>query len=404
MESRPLIIMVTATGLAFAISLYLYHQHSPRKRATLQTSRALPPASPLVLAHKNLDKSQTKSTLCTLARTFCPNRFGLLSDEEISTEQLQGGITNLLWKVTNDMGASCLVRAYGENTEVMIDREKECLVFAELSKRGFGPKLWGRFANGRVEGYFDAKALDPPSKMGERVPVDFPVLIARQLARMHEIEDMPVPKNAQIWTMIDKFYALAKQISFNRDEAKSRALVELDLPGFEKEIEWMKSVLPSKQNDHGKTLPGVSPAARSIAFRQVFCHNDLLAGNILYLAAENRCQLIDFEYGAYNYAAFDIADHFCEYAGFDFDLKRWYPALDTQMHFWNAYIMAGGFSADDQVVHEMVRWTNKFTSPAHALWFLWAVIQSKHSVIDVDFLAYAGRRREGYFLHKKEYF
>jgi hypothetical protein len=35
--------------------------------------------------------------------------------------------------------------------------------------------------------------------------------------------------------------------------------------------------------------------------------------------------------GGYNYIAFDIANHFCEYAGFDFDLERWYPSLPDQV-------------------------------------------------------------------------
>jgi hypothetical protein len=35
--------------------------------------------------------------------------------------------------------------------------------------------------------------------------------------------------------------------------------------------------------------------------------------------------------GGYNYTAFDLANHFCEHAGFDFDLPRWYPKPDTQV-------------------------------------------------------------------------
>ncbi len=35
--------------------------------------------------------------------------------------------------------------------------------------------------------------------------------------------------------------------------------------------------------------------------------------------------------GGYNYIAFDIANHFCEYAGFDFDLEKWYPSKEAQV-------------------------------------------------------------------------
>ena len=351
---------------------------------------------------------KTNSGLCHIARVLCPEYFADQIDEQMKTEQIQGGITNLLWKVTNDRGQSCLIRAYGENTEVLIDREAECGVFYELSKRKFGPNLWGRFTNGRVEGYFDAKPLDPSSKMGERSPVDFPVLIARQLARMHDIDDMPVKRESQMWAILDKFYKLAKNINFNRSEMKNRQFIGLDIGRYEQELEWLQTVLPSPLNDHGRQLTGVSDKVKAIAFRQVFSHNDLLSGNILYLPNENRCQFIDFEYGAYNYAAFDIADHFCEYAGFEFDLQRWYPNEELQKHFWRAYLEAEKFklepNEEEAVLNELVLWTNRFALLAHLMWFFWAIVQGKHSVIDVDFLAYAGRRRDGYLLHKQQFF
>lgn len=359
-----------------------------------------------VLDYKT-SKEKTNAGLCYAARALCPDYFADLIDEQIIVEQIQGGITNLLWKITNEKNQACLVRVYGQNTEIMIDRDKECMIFAELSKRKFGPKLWGRFLNGRVEGYFNGKPFDPPDKMGQRSPVDFPVLIAQELARMHDIKGMPVPQETQLWIMLDRFYKLATGIIFNRDEVKNRQLLHLDLPQYAAELKWLQTVLPSPLNGHGKTLP-ISEKARSIAFRQVFSHNDLLSGNILFLAAEGRCQYIDFEYGAYNYAAFDVADHFCEYAGFDFDLVRWYPQDDLQMHFWKAYIIAAGFKLDaaeeDALLSELVLWTNKFALTAHLLWFFWAIIQAKHSVIDVDFMGYAARRRDGYAMHKRQFF
>lgn len=49
----------------------------------------------------------------------------------------------------------------------------------------------------------------------------------------------------------------------------------------------------------------------------VFCHNDLQEGNILLKENESSgCHslcLIDYEYCAYNYRGFDIANHFIEW-------------------------------------------------------------------------------------------
>jgi len=47
----------------------------------------------------------------------------------------------------------------------------------------------------------------------------------------------------------------------------------------------------------------------------VFAHNDLLLGNILYNQKQESVVFIDYEYTAFNYQAFDIVNHFAEFAG-----------------------------------------------------------------------------------------
>lgn len=48
----------------------------------------------------------------------------------------------------------------------------------------------------------------------------------------------------------------------------------------------------------------------------VFAHNDLLLGNILYDGSgENKIIFIDYEYADYNFQAYDIGNHFDEFAG-----------------------------------------------------------------------------------------
>lgn len=47
----------------------------------------------------------------------------------------------------------------------------------------------------------------------------------------------------------------------------------------------------------------------------VFAHNDLLLGNILIDEQTNTVRFIDYEYAAYNFQAYDIGNHFAEYAG-----------------------------------------------------------------------------------------
>lgn len=49
----------------------------------------------------------------------------------------------------------------------------------------------------------------------------------------------------------------------------------------------------------------------------VYAHNDLLLTNILYNRQKKSVVFIDYEYTAFNYQAFDIANHFAEFAGND---------------------------------------------------------------------------------------
>ena len=50
--------------------------------------------------------------------------------------------------------------------------------------------------------------------------------------------------------------------------------------------------------------------------------------------------LIDYEYCMYNFRAYDIANHFNEYAGFDGDYSRWFPSEEQQIKFINWYLYA----------------------------------------------------------------
>lgn len=57
-------------------------------------------------------------------------------------------------------------------------------------------------------------------------------------------------------------------------------------------------------------------AVKQIQSPVVFAHNDLLLGNILYdPSSESKVIFIDYEYADYNFQAYDIGNHFNEFAG-----------------------------------------------------------------------------------------
>lgn len=122
----------------------------------------------------------------------------------------------------------------------------------------------------------------------------------------------------------------------------------------------------------------------------LFCHNDLLLGNVVYTEELNKVTFIDYEYAETNFQAFDIGNHFAEFPGIDsnsgIDYTK-YPSRDYQLDWLRAYLeeyKEGNVTDDD--VEELYRQVNKFALSSHFLWSLWSLIQAEHSTIDFDFV------------------
>jgi len=331
--------------------------------------------------------------------------------------EVRGGITNLLYRLEAG-GESRLVRIYGENTEVLIDREQDTATFAELAQRKFAPWLFGEFANGRVEQWLPMRALEP-SEMGQRAPVDFVRLIAIQLARMHGL-DMPGERKPTLWETIGKWEDMAAAVDFSDVPSKAERFAALDLPALRRELEWLRGHLPSPANGHDLSLlfglPAVAAAgdtgrnAVRFACAAVFGHNDLLSGNVLVEEGTEHVQIVDYEYGAFQFRAFDFANHFCEYAGFDGNFEKWYPSAERQVEFLDVYLGASdpdlhaSLAASGQLaafLSALQAVVDQFALASHYFWGLWAILQARHSPIDFDFMDYAHLRFTGYQMHKR---
>lgn len=117
---------------------------------------------------------------------------------------------------------------------------------------------------------------------------------------------------------------------------------------------------------------------------------------------------MDFEYAGYNYQAFDIANHFCEWT-YDYrssvphkmnlDL---YPNEDQQIDFLRAYIDAYSIPSDhtinnpsethDNYLQKLKLEVYAFTLASHVMWGLWGLVQSGQSQINFDYLSYGMER------------
>ncbi|TDH66250.1 hypothetical protein CCR75_001832 [Bremia lactucae] len=327
-------------------------------------------------------------------------------DADISVEIIGGGITNRLYRLIWD-NKSVLVRVYGDNTEMFIDRNIENKVFALLSERKFAPIYYGCFTNGRIEGWLDARPLKPED-MGQTEPINYLRMIARELGTMH-IMEIPGDRAPVLWTKMNCFEKLAIQSDL-KDKFQNKTLEKIDLARLHQKMQWLMSVLPSALNCNGRDLiynlntDETTKQALAFASDVVFSHNDLLSGNILHNKEWNRVQIIDYEYGGYNFRGFDFANHFCENCGFELDLAL-YPSVEKQMAFFKGYMSTAApellaqLEANNEL-NAFLRALNgvvsRYALASHLLWGYWALVQTVHSKIDFDFLQYAAKRFDAF--------
>jgi ethanolamine kinase len=130
----------------------------------------------------------------------------------------------------------------------------------------------------------------------------------------------------------------------------------------------------------------------------VLCHNDVNCKNILHDSSSQSITFIDFEYCAINFALFDIANHFIEYAGVDqIDFDR-YPKRDEQCRWLEIYFKARKMPFDDP--EKICHLIDQLAALSHLCFGLWALAQVCFTKCDYDYASY-GRRRVNRFRELK---
>uniref|UniRef100_A0A5F9D697 ethanolamine kinase n=1 Tax=Oryctolagus cuniculus TaxID=9986 RepID=A0A5F9D697_RABIT len=165
-----------------------------------------------------------------------------------------------------------------------------------------------------------------------------PRLIALEMAKIHTIHTNGSLPKPTLWHKMHNYFTLVRN-EINPSLSAGVPKVEV----LEWELAWLK--------EHLSQLD--SPV--------VFCHNDLLCKNIIYDSAKGHVRFIDYEYAGYNYQAFDIGNHFNEFAGVnEVDYCR-YPARETQLQWLHYYLQAQKDSAvTPREVERLYVQVNKF--------------------------------------------
>ncbi|KAK5832661.1 Choline kinase alpha [Gossypium arboreum] len=302
--------------------------------------------------------------------------------EEFHVFPLKGAMTNEVFQInwpTNhgDLHQKVLVRVYGKGVEVFFNRDDEIRTFECMSELGQGPRLLGRFSDGRIEEFIHARTL---SAADLRVP-EISSLIAAKLREFNNL-DMPGPKNVLLWERLRTWLSQAKRFC-SPSTAK-----EFGLDGLEEEISILEKELTQGYQEIG------------------FCHNDLQYGNIMMDEETRVITLIDYEYASYNPVAYDLANHFCEMAAnyhsetphiLDYSI---YPDLEERRRFISAYLVSSGNEYSDAKVEQLLSDAEKYTLANHLFWGLWGIISGHLNKIDFNYLEYARQRFQQYWLTK----
>ncbi|EPS63978.1 hypothetical protein M569_10805, partial [Genlisea aurea] len=91
-----------------------------------------------------------------------------IADERaLQVIRLKGAMTNQVYQIrwptipkpdsNPPRSRKVLVRIYGTGVEVFFNREDEIRTFEFMSQQGQGPRLLGRFSNGRIEEFIRAR-------------------------------------------------------------------------------------------------------------------------------------------------------------------------------------------------------------------------------------------------------
>ncbi|KAL7982204.1 hypothetical protein Chor_009802 [Crotalus horridus] len=234
--------------------------------------------------------------------------------EEVTLKIFTDGITNKLIGCYMDekMDDVVLVRIYGNKTELLVDREEEVKSFRVLQAHGCAPQLYCTFSNGLCYEFMQGEALDPEHVCNPEIFR----LIARQLAKIHAIHAHNgwIPKS-NLWIKMGKYFSLAPA-EFADEELHVRYIDALEEFCMEK---YLKRYFPSLCLYLLMRLDVLISTAEWNTLAGIKWHSAdsqlLLLKNFIFVSRVGDVQFIDYEYSGYNYLAYDIGNHFNEFAG-----------------------------------------------------------------------------------------
>ncbi|KAF8250316.1 kinase-like protein [Wilcoxina mikolae CBS 423.85] len=290
-------------------------------------------------------------------------------DGSVEFKPFSDGTTNVLLKAVHktpdDDNEAVLLRVYGKGTDILVDREREFKTHCLLSQYNLAPPLLARFENGLFYRFVEGEVCKPQDLGKECVWCG----VARKLGEWHGV--LPIGGEGSesaggkgsveqnIWTVMQRWISALPTVT--PSEAERRATLQQELDRLVLEL--------------GTTT------------RLVFGHCDLLSGNIiLHPTPSSDVTFIDYEYSLPCPAAFDLANHFSEWAGFECNYSL-LPTRSVRREFLKEYVRSYNRHSNSTIEdeEELFEEVDRFRGVPGFFWGLCALVQHVTEEIEMEF-------------------
>ncbi|RBR06480.1 uncharacterized protein FIESC28_11048 [Fusarium coffeatum] len=382
------------------------------------------------------DNNESHDSALKLILTLMPDWAS--EDSNVDFVRFTDGITNTLLKAVNRRPGmskldvdrdAILLRAYGHGTAVLIDREREAENHELLMRHGLATQLLARFKNGMMYRYI----LGKPARAQDLSEPLILSAIARRLAHWHAtVPCLPDPNHARDEKHVNGNGSTNGQINghangcVNGDSDKSRQeQIDSTAPGkpppnvwttMQKWIFALPTDTEAQREKQALLQAELKVIVQKLSQRPglgmnglVFAHCDLLCANVIIHQEDDAAPTVDFidyEYATPSPAAFDVANHFAEWAGYDCDYAA-VPRQDQRLAFVKEYIKAyfaltGETVDEEEEVRKLMAEVDAYRGVPGFYWGIWSSIQAVISKIDFDYAQYAELRLGEYWAYKAE--
>ncbi|KAL4786091.1 kinase-like domain-containing protein [Aspergillus varians] len=381
---------------------------------------------------QSYNHADSQASALRLVLTLNPDWEG--PENKVEFVRFTDGITNTLFKAINRKPGlteqeidkeAVLMRAYGNHTEILIDRERETNSHALLARFGLAPPLLARFKNGLLYRFIRGRPATHEDLVTESVWRG----VARRLGQWHAV--LPISAAASTEPTSAKGTSLLDSVEMTADGQPATTddlnVIQPRRPGpniwsvIQKWVLALPAGTESQRQRRRNLQAELERVVREFDDGQgpgddglVFAHCDLLSANVIIPPLEDSSDdgtepvsFIDYEYATPSPAAFDIANHFAEWGGYDCDYSM-LPTRTVRRQFLTEYVRSyaehKGISESSQpeIVDRLCDQVDRFRGLPGLYWGIWALIQAQISQIDFDYASYAETRLGEYYAWRAE--